>query len=257
MPVAAEGKIRVAEEMDFRSILEIQRGVEGYMLEASAAVWCVLLQAQHETWNRSTSGDYLEIGVWKGKSASVLASFSRIYGNMLTVVDRKILPETRQTLDAISPRVNYVNSLSEELCQTEFYAKNRRRIAFAHIDGSHKFSAVISDLQICEQMLANFGIISVDDFHTDLFPQIPAAVYKYVFSGVSDLCIFLVGLNKAYLCRNLAKKHFMQFARTDLLPALERNGQKLTLAKTDRNDSFDAFGIGGFFERRLFGDELP
>ena len=246
------------QEFDFRLVLETQRNIPGYMSEESAAVWYVLLQAQHETWSwqgRSTSGDYLEIGVWHGKSASVLASFSNIYGNALTVIDPQILPETRQRLNAISPRVSYINSVSEELPKIEFYKKNLHRIAFAHIDGSHRFSAVISDLRICESMLANFGIITVDDFHTDLFPQIPAAVYKYVYSGVSDLCVFLVGLNKAYLCRNIAKKYFMQFSGTELLPALEKIGQKLTLAKTDRNDSFDAFGIAGFFEKRLYGNE--
>jgi hypothetical protein len=121
----------------------------------------------------------------------------------------------------------------------------------------HRFSAVISDLQVCETLLANFGIISVDDFHTDLFPQIPAAVYKYLYSGVSDLCIFLVGLNKAYLCRNIAKKYYREFSGKQLLPSLEALGQRLTLVKTDRNDSFDAFGIAGFYENRIFGSEHP
>jgi hypothetical protein len=114
---------------------------------------------------------------------------------------------------------------------------------------------VISDLQLCEAVLADYGILSVDDFHTDLFPQIPAAVYKYPYSGVSDLCIFLVGLNKAYLCRNGAKKYFLQFAGTELLPWLEELGYKLTLVKTDRNDSFDAFGIAWFYEQRLYGSD--
>jgi hypothetical protein len=251
---------RPAEEIHFSRVLETQQNIPGYMLEGSAAVWYVLLQAQHETWtwkDRATSGDYLEIGVWKGKSASVLASFSNLYGNALTVVDTQILPETRQTLDALSPRVNYMNAASEDLAQTPFSAKNARRIAFAHIDGSHRFASVISDLRVCESLVSNFGIVAVDDFHTDLFPQIPAAVYKYLYSGTSDLCVFLVGLNKAYLCRNIAKKYYMQFSATELLPALEKIGQKLTLAKTDRNDSFDAFAITWFFDNRLYGDEHP
>jgi hypothetical protein len=47
----------------------------------------------------------------------------------------------------------------------------------------------------------------------------------------------------------------MHFPGTELLPALEKLGQKLTLARTDRNDRFDAFGIVGFFEKGLYGDE--
>lgn len=246
-------------DIDFARVLEMQRNIPGWMAEASAAVWCVLLQAQHETWarqGRSTSGDYLEIGVFNGKSASVLANFSNVYGNALAIVDPQILPKTKQTLDAISPHLKYIESRSEELQASDFYIRNWRRIAFAHIDGLHRFSVVISDLRTCESLLADFGIIAVDDFHSDgLFPQISAAVYKYLFSGVSDLCIFLVGFNKAYLCRNCAKKYFMEFSRERLLPELENLGQKVSLVKTDRNDAFDAFSITSFFENRLYGSE--
>lgn len=246
-------------DIDPGRVLETQRNIPGYMAEGSAAVWCVLLRAQHETWlsgGRAASGDYLEIGVFNGKSASVLANFSKAYGNRLAIVDPQILPKTKETLDAISPRVKYIESRSEELQASGFYANNRRRIAFAHIDGLHRFSVVISDLRTCEGLLADFGIIAIDDFHSDgLFPQVSAAVYKYLFSGVSDLSIFLVGFNKAYLCRNCAKSHFMQVSRAQLLPELETLGQKVTLAKTDRNDAFDAFTITSFFENRLYGSE--
>lgn len=245
------------EKVDFRSIIDVQRNIPGSLLEQSAAVWCALLDDQHETWRWEgcSSGDYLEIGVLHGKSASILASFSRRYDNALTIIDPQISDATKQTLGSICERIRYIESPSELVVGSQFFTANRRRIAFAHIDGMHRFSSVISDLQLCEPLLADYGILSVDDFHTDLFPQVPAAVYKYLYSGVSDLCLFLVGLNKAYLCRNGAKKHFLQFAGTQLLPKLEKLGYKLTLVKTDRNDSFDAFGIAWFFDQRLYGSE--
>lgn len=244
-------------QIDVSRILETQRAIPGSFLEESAAVWCVLLQAQHETWKWQglSAGDYLEIGVLHGKSASVLAEFSRAYGNRLTIVDPVIHEKTRQTLDRLAPSVNYIASPSEMLRHSGFHSENIRSIAFAHIDGMHRVAAVLSDLRTCEELLANYGILSIDDFHTDLFPQIPAATYKYLFSGMSDLSIFLVGLNKAYLCRNAAKKHYMEFARRRLLPALEQMGFKLTLAKTDRNDIFDAFAITWFYENRIYGSE--
>lgn len=185
----------------------------------------------------------------------MLANFASRYDNRLTIIDPEIPAATRQTLDCICGRVDYIQSRSELVAGSEFSTANRRRMAFAHIDGMHRFSSVIADLELCESLLADYGILSVDDFHTDLFPQIPAAVYKYLYSGVSDLCIFLVGLNKAYLCRNGAKKYFLDYAGTKLLPRLEELGYKLTLAKTDRNDSFDAFAITWFYEQRLFGHD--
>ncbi|HEY3638478.1 MAG TPA: class I SAM-dependent methyltransferase [Rhizomicrobium sp.] len=242
---------------DFSRVIGMQREIDGSMLEESAAIWYQLLRAQHATWkwNGLTAGDYLEIGVLNGKSASVLANFSSAYGNSLTIIDPEIRPQTRKRLDGISPRLRYIESASETLIHSNFLADNRRSIAFAHIDGMHRFSAVISDLSLCEALLSNFGIISVDDFHTDLFPQIPAAVYKYLYSGPADLSIFLVGMNKAYLCRNIAKRYFMEFARNQLLPGLRALGYKLTLVKTDRNDAFDAFAISAFFEGDAFGNE--
>jgi hypothetical protein len=247
----------VSTEADVRQIIDAQRNIPGSFLEESAAIWCVLLEAQHETWSWQglSAGDYLEIGVLHGKSASVLAGFNRAYGNNLTIIDPSIAAETRQRLDSISPCISYLEYPSEQMLHSDFCRNNVRRMAFAHIDGMHRFSNVIADLQLCETTLASHGIISVDDFHTDLFPQVPAAVYKYLYSGVSDLCPFLIGLNKAYLCRNAAKKYFMQFCGTRLLKALESLGQNLTLVRTDRNDSFDAFGIAYFYEQRMFGSE--
>ena len=123
---------RRMNDIDFARVLEMQRNIPGWMAEASAAVWCVLLQAQHETWarqGRSTSGDYLEIGVFNGKSASVLANFSNVYGNALAIVDPQILPKTKQTLDAISPHLKYIESRSEELQASDFCVCTHRRTA--------------------------------------------------------------------------------------------------------------------------------
>jgi hypothetical protein len=249
----------MAQQINFHTVLEVQRGIDGSLLEESAAIWCVLLDAQHATWSWKgvTGGDYLEIGTLHGKSASILASFSRAYGNALTIVDPEIPQATRRTLDALTPKVNYIESNSEYLLYSQYHMQNIRKVAFAHIDGMHRFSAVASDLRICEDALANFGIISVDDFHTDLYPQIPAATYKYLFSGMSDLCMFLVGMNKAYLCRNCAKKYYFSFVAKQLLPVLENMGIRLTLVKSDSNHSFDAFGISRFHEGRFYGDEHP
>lgn len=249
----------MAQQIDFSRVLEVQRTIDGSLLEESAAIWCVLLEAQHATWSWKglTGGDYLEIGTLHGKSASILASFAHAYGNALTIVDPQIPEATRRTLDALTPRVGYIESMSENLLYSQYHMQNIRKVAFAHIDGMHRFSAVASDLRICEDTLGNYGIISVDDFHTDLYPQIPAATYKYLFSGMSDLCMFLVGMNKAYLCRNCAKKYYFSFVAKQLLPSLETMDIKLTLVKSDSNNTFDAFGISRFHEDRLYGGEHP
>lgn len=242
--------------MRFGDILELQRGVDGMLMEVSAAAWCVLLDAQHASWQWSGSQtpDYLEIGTFKGKAASILASFCEQYGNRLTIVDPEVRPEARLLLDGISTRVSYLEVGSEKLAHSEYLRDNIRNIAWAHIDGMHSFSAVVSDLTMCEQMLSEFGIICIDDFHTDLYPQIPAAVYKYLFGTPTDLCIFLVGFNKAYLCRNSSRRYFSTFVGENLHWALDELGHKVSLVKTDRNQNFDSYAIAPFQGDVKFGE---
>jgi hypothetical protein len=249
------GRVKICGELGARpvsirtvdpsAIIERQRGIEGYLLDESAAIWCVLLREQQQTWSWEglSAGDYLEIGAFKGKSASILASFSRAAGNRLAVVDPEILPELRATLDVIAGDVEYLPIRSERLFSHEYYQRHHRSLAFAHVDGMHRFAAVQSDLRACEDMLSDFGILALDDFHSDLFPQIPAAVYRYLYSGVSDLSLFLVGFNKAYLCRNIAKAFFKKLVHERALSALENLGYRLSLVKNDRHDAFDAYSL--------------
>ena len=246
-----------AARIDASAILERQRTIDGYFLDESAAIWCFLLQEQHVTWSWEglTSGDYLEIGVFKGKSASVLAEYARAFGNALVAVDPVILPETRATLDAIGARVEYLPIRSEHLMTHDYVRRHARGVAFAHIDGMHRFAAVQGDLRACEELLSDFGVIAVDDFHTDLYPQIPAAVYRYLYSGVSDLSMFLVGFNKVYLCRNVAKAFFKKVVYERALTVLKDLGYTVSLVKTDRHDAFDAYSLTPWQGTALVGNE--
>ncbi|HEX3666112.1 MAG TPA: hypothetical protein VHU23_12885 [Rhizomicrobium sp.] len=74
--------------IDVARILETSRAIPGSFPEESAAVWCALLPFQQKSWTRHSHarGDYMEIGVLHGKSASVLASFGKIFGNTVTIV---------------------------------------------------------------------------------------------------------------------------------------------------------------------------
>ena len=243
--------------IDPSAIIERQRHIDGYLLDESAAIWCFLLQEQMQTWpwGGGSRGDYLEIGAYKGKSASILAAFTAAGGNHLTIVDPDILPELRVTLDAIVGNVEYLSIRSEDLMTHECHRRQHRRLAFAHIDGMHRFAAVQNDLRVCEDMLSDFGILTLDDFHTDLFPQIPAAVYRYLYSGVSDLSLFLIGFNKAYLCRNIAKSYFKRVIHERALSTLADLGFSLTLVKTDRHDAFDAYTLVPWQGAALYGNE--
>lgn len=245
--------------MDINAVLETQRSIDGMLLEVSAAKWCVLLKWQHATWDWSgvESADYLEIGTYKGKSASILAHFCEEYGNKLTIVDPEIRAEAISNLGGISSSIDFIEQRSEQLRFSDYHKGNIRNLAFIHVDGMHTHSAVVSDLTVCEELLSDYGIICLDDFHTDLYPQIPAATYHYLSSGISDLSIFSLGFNKAYLCRNTAKPHYMRCVGDYMIYALEELGHRVTIVKTDRNDAFDAYSFVPFQGESKFGDHFP
>jgi Methyltransferase domain len=234
-----------AKHIDVATITAAAADIEGMMLAESVAIWHAILQTQHSSWSwvSQRPGPYLEIGTFKGKSASILAHYALAYGNGVAVVDPVLGDDVKFRLKEIYPAIVFHEFRSEYLRISEFYRQCFRSCAFIHIDGMHTFSAISEDLRLSEDLLGYFGVVCIDDFHSNLYPQIPAAVYRHLYSGNSDLSLFLVGFNKAYLCRNEGKRFFHACVRDNFVQQLSIIGHNFTLVKTDRHDLFDAFAL--------------
>lgn len=244
--------------MDYAEVLDLQRPIEGMLMEASAALWCILLEAQHLAWEwgEHVDPDYLEIGTFKGKSASILAYFGARYQNNLTVIDPALDSSTKGLLRGICGSTRFIDDRSEMLAGSEFVRLNARKLGFCHIDGMHSFTAVQSDMAMCEPMLSEFGILCLDDFYTELYPQVAAAMYDWLYTTPSDLVPFLVGLNKAYLCRNAAFPYYRKFVEDNLVHSLHTAGHQVTIVKTDSHRKFDAFSIAMWQGEKWFGEHF-
>ena len=253
-------ELKIAKDinLDVAAITATALETEGMMMRESIAIWHAVLQTQHATWewNGLAGGPYLEIGTYKGKSASILAHYSRSYGNGFEIVDPVVAGETKEMLNEINEDVKFNEIRSEYLQVSDCYRRLFRSCSFIHIDGMHKFSAVTEDLKNAEQLLGDFGVICVDDFYTNFYPQVAAAVYRYLYSGDSDLSLFLIGFNKAYLCRNEAKRYFHTCVRDDFRDRLWSLGFDLALLKTDRHDLFDVYALA-YVEPELAGEPHP
>lgn len=241
--------------MDFTEVLELQRGTEGMMMEVTASAWCALIEAQHAAWSWGEGGqkNYFEIGTFKGKSACMLAWFSSKYGNQLTVMDPCLDKKTKEFLLGIS-NVSFIEDRSEFLAMSSFQRANLRSIGFCHIDGMHTFSAVQSDIAACESMLSDFGIMCLDDIFTELYPQVTAAMFDYLALAITDLVPFLVGFNKAYLCRSVAFPYYQAYAEKNLVHALREMGHRVSVIKTDSNSRFDAVALAVEQDSVYFGE---
>jgi predicted O-methyltransferase YrrM len=83
----------------------------------------------------------------------------------------------------------------------EFLATPERPtvVDVVHVDGRHDEVHAELDLENAHRLLADDGVIIVDDYRHISFPGIPSAMYRFLERR--NYRIFLVSENKAFLCR--------------------------------------------------------
>jgi hypothetical protein len=216
--------------------------VGGGMVPHSAIIWDALLRKQVE---KNLYGDMAEIGVYRGFGACLMAGYLG-KSERLTLIDLMCgLDYSQEAIREIAgaevlERITFHLTDSMRLRRAGKLSIGRE-FRFFHIDGEHSYDAVMSDIGLAADNIAPYGIIVVDDFFSAACPGITHAVFDYVGRSDSNLSVFLIGYNKAYLCFN----RWLGFYRevTAHLPeVLEEHGYLTQLA------------AGGFaFERTYAG----
>ena len=95
--------------------------VEGWFQTPAIAIWDSLLSYQQE---RNISGNLLEIGVWKGKSAA-LAALHCQSDDACVFVDAMPLDEAKARISRVRPDItcHYLQQQSQLLARHPFVAK--------------------------------------------------------------------------------------------------------------------------------------
>jgi predicted O-methyltransferase YrrM len=173
----------------------------GGMHPVCAAVCSLLLEWQEA---RGIRGDLLEIGVWFGNGAGLLNQHRR-------EDERLILVDLNKSQERFLANVAKGNALPTEslvfypgnslaMRRRDALARHRDSCRFLHIDGEHSFEAVVSDLDLCADLISERGILAVDDVFTAASPCVTEALYYWLGRNREKLVMFLVGYQKAYLC---------------------------------------------------------
>ncbi len=185
--------------------------IQGWFSSADQVIFSVFLQMQ------LIEGDILEIGVFKGKSAIFLEYFRRDHEILYVCdlfenqgVDSKNRTEVERSYEGLSflefksnflrfhknlPEIKVCDSkaLSNTLKQKDF--------RFIHIDGSHLYDFVRSDLDLSiSRIRENDGIIAMDDFRSAHTAGVAAAMWESV--ARRDLVPVVITSTKAYLARD-------------------------------------------------------
>jgi hypothetical protein len=183
--------------MDRRQyILEGRTSVPGWFALTDAVLFDAVDAAQRDA---GITGDILEIGCYQGASA-ILLGYMRRGAERVVVCDifdgATHGPEDEderhrfyQDLSRASFESNYLRFHDElpEVVAGPSAALAERGLAktfrFIHIDGSHAYDAVRSDLLLSRGLLVEGGVVVFDDIVSRHTPGVTAAVWEGVLVG--------------------------------------------------------------------------
>lgn len=174
---------------DIADYFERYRSIPGWFFPADFRLFDFLLSSQ-------AGGDLAEIGVYKGASAILLGLHLRA-GETFTVCDLFGLPEadapnraeseslycglTREAFE--QTYLSVLSTLPVILQTSSLGILDHVRSAscrFVHIDGSHLYDFVRSDLQAAQAVLQPDGIVAVDDWCSWDTPGVGVALMEQV-----------------------------------------------------------------------------
>jgi Methyltransferase domain len=213
--------------------------VEGFFTQGSQAVWDYLLGAQS---SMAVGGGFMEVGVFRGKSA-FLGALHVTQDEPVVLVD---ISDPSSVVDEIRTfhrgKVASFTGKSSSFRASELYEQYRGTIRFFHVDGDHSGFATYGDVTLASEMVGSRALISIDDFGNMRYPQLHAAIYKFLFAR-PDFQMVLCGENKAYLCHAEDFAVFDELLRKHLVPHMARLGCQRTLARTSYAHDFGCFAI--------------
>jgi hypothetical protein len=222
--------------------------VSGWFGVHSYALWRSLLDFQKAEGMR---GDLFEIGVWRGRSAMVLASYQE-QGETLYLCDLKVddaaIRAAFESVGAAGRKVVAISAPSSVLPGRLDLRALHQSVRWMHIDGEHTGSAVYSEIELAHQIVRPDGLVVIDDFFSPRYPANTTEAVRYLEKNPFHFRLFAVGFNKGYFCRPESFARYMDFAFGGLSDALLAYGCKTTLFKTTGAWDADAIGITGFVD---------
>lgn len=150
-------------------------------------------------------GNVAEVGVYCGKSL-VLLSILRQPGDILLgfdLFDENHEEKTRANLKQYGDSQNVLlhKGLTSDLEQGALAELSQSGLRFLHIDAGHEYHEVLEQLHLFTPLMADSGIIAMDDYQDREFPGIEAAVLD--FSEIDRprrFIPFLSAANKLFMC---------------------------------------------------------
>ena len=220
--------------------------IPGWFPFQSYCFWRALLDLQ-----AGTTGDLFEIGVWRGRSASVLASYRKPDEKFYLCDLRLDEPAVRAAIKSIGVEPANIIALSgpsADLPAKLDLKSMYKSVRWFHIDGEHTGSSVYRELELAHAIVNDGGIVVIDDFFSPRYPANTTEAVRYIEKNPFHFRLLAVAFNKGYLCRPESLPRYMDFLAGDLSIALRRYGYRATVFKTTGPWDADAVGVVDYVE---------
>ncbi len=189
-------------------------GIEGWLSDGAALFTLFLFNLQDR---ENVRGSAFEIGVFKGKYLSALYQGTHPMGDPVAGVDVFRWSTIEETVVAFDKafgehdRLQLIKDDSRNLTRDDVLRAVRGvRPRFISVDGDHKGDAVCADLVFSGSLLADRGVIAIDDF---LNPQAIGASegsYRFLLGpGAVEYKPFAFCQNKLFVCRTANHAHYL------------------------------------------------
>jgi len=177
-------------------------GIEGWLYPLAIHTTRHLLNAQNTL---GIEGGCLEIGVYKGRYLSYLATSGRsclgldvfVFDNLLEAKSN-IEQIVKVSGSASALELKQANTQAMDIVGFADATEALGGIAFASIDGDHSASGIAHDMELVESQLRPGGIIAVDDMFSSVSPAVSEGFFAYM-SAQSDLRPVAFADNKLFM----------------------------------------------------------
>jgi hypothetical protein len=186
--------------------------IDGWFFDRDIISFYLLLNLQKHI---GIKGDICEIGVWHGKSLTLLSLMrnegERLFGYDLFIGD--LSEKTRSNVSNFGDfsLTELIEGDSSEYTKEMLDVKHTTPIKFLHIDAGHEYHEVLQQLVQFTPYMHSSGIIAMDDYQDREFPGIEAAVLDFSeFDRPRRFVPFFAGSNKMFLCEKQFVKTYQQ-----------------------------------------------
>jgi methyltransferase family protein len=227
-----------SNETSLERFLIAQHQLQGWLYQDDVLVFQQINAIQSAD---NVKGDLLEIGVYHGKSAILMGYFVRD-DERFVVCDLFESPAPNR--ENQSEKLSWYPELTQRTFEENylrFHAQLPAILAcpstsliergalkdsfrFIHIDGSHIFSVVRSDIRTAKALLNKDGIVAIDDYRSVHTPGVAAAVWEAVTSDhLVPICLTPQKMYATWNSSNTTQRHLLAWAdqRSDIEVELE------------------------------------